>query len=112
MTAKAVLKHLRSLGARVSVVGDKIHVEAPVGILTPDLKAALAENKPALLKLLRPFSSPVLLGSDGQDPLDYRFNPLTGAWTNEPNWWTHPLKQEKYAKHVCLVLVVEELVSG
>jgi hypothetical protein len=23
-----------------------------------------------------------------------------------------PLKQEKYAKNVCLVLVVEELVSG
>ena len=72
MTAKAVLRHLRSFGARVSVVGDKIHVEAPVGILTPDLKAALAENKPALLKLLRPFSAPVVLGSDGEDPLNYR----------------------------------------
>ncbi len=98
MTAKAVLKHLRSFGARVSVVGDRIHVEAPVGILTPDLKAALAENKPALLKLLRPFSAPVVLGSDGEDPLDYRFNPLTGAWTNEPNWWTHPAQAREICK--------------
>ena len=98
MPAKAVIKHLRYFWARVSVVGDKIHVEAPVGILTPDLKAALAENKPALLKLLRPFSAPVVLGSDGEDPLNYRLDSLTGEWVYEPDWWKHLAQKKELCK--------------
>ena len=42
MTAKAILKRLRSLRAGISVVEGRIRVSAPTGVLTPELKAALA----------------------------------------------------------------------
>lgn len=54
MTAEAILERLRSLGASVSLAGDKLRVEAPAGVLTPDLKAALIEHKAELVRLLRP----------------------------------------------------------
>ncbi|HHY33344.1 MAG TPA: hypothetical protein GX515_10120 [Firmicutes bacterium] len=54
MTPEAVLDRLRSLGARVSLVGDKLRVEAPAGVLRPELKAALIGRKTELVRLLRP----------------------------------------------------------
>jgi hypothetical protein len=89
MNAYISAKHLRSLGARVSAARDKIRVEALVGVLTPELKAALEENKPALLELLRPFSPPVIPGPHGEAPLNYRFAPFSGEWVYEPDWWTY-----------------------
>lgn len=90
MTAQAILDRLRVLGARVSLVGDKLRVDAPAGVLTPDLKAALAAHKADLVRLLRPYSPPVVLGPRGEDPLDYRRDPLTGAWLHDPGWWRGP----------------------
>ena len=98
MTAKAILKHLRSLGAGISVVEGRIRVEAPTGVLTPELKAALAENKPALLELLLAFTTPVILGSNGEDPLNYRFDPFTGEWVYEPDWWKYPAQKRELCK--------------
>lgn len=54
MTAQAVLERLRSLGARVSLAGDKVRVEAPAGVLTDDLRRELIEHKAELVRLLRP----------------------------------------------------------
>lgn len=54
MTAEAILDRLRSLGARVSLAGDKLHVEAPAGVLTPDLRQELIEHKAELVRLLQP----------------------------------------------------------
>ena len=54
MTAATLLDRLRSLGASVSLVGDKLRAEAPAGTLTDDLKAALIEHKAELVRLLRP----------------------------------------------------------
>lgn len=53
MTARTVFDRLYCLGASVSVVEDKLRVEAPAGVLTPDLKTALIEYKAALIALLR-----------------------------------------------------------
>lgn len=90
MTAEAILERLRSLGARLSVAGDKLRVEAPTGVLTPELRRELIEHKAELLRLLRPFTPPVLPGPHGEDPLDFRRDPLTGAWVHEPSWWRRP----------------------
>lgn len=54
MTAKAILESLRVLGASVSLVGDKLRVEAPAGVLTDDLRRELIEHKAELVRLLRP----------------------------------------------------------
>lgn len=54
MTAATLLDRLRSLGASVSLVGDRLRVEAPAGTLTPELRQELAEHKAELVRLLRP----------------------------------------------------------
>lgn len=54
MTAATLLDRLRCLGASVSLVGDKLRVEAPAGVLTPDLRRELIEHKAELVRLLRP----------------------------------------------------------
>lgn len=53
MTAPDLLAALSAIGATVQAVEDRLRIEAPRGALTPELRAALAEQKPALLSLLR-----------------------------------------------------------
>lgn len=53
MSAPELLAQLTALGATVQAVEDRLRIEAPMGALTPELRTALAEQKPALLMLLR-----------------------------------------------------------
>jgi TubC N-terminal docking domain len=52
MTAAVLLTELRSRGAFVAAVGDRLHIDAPVGVLSADLRTALAVHKTELLRLL------------------------------------------------------------
>lgn len=52
MTAQTLLSELRDLGVELNVEEDRITVDAPAGTITDDLRAALVDNKPRLLKLL------------------------------------------------------------
>jgi hypothetical protein len=52
VTAPALLADIEARGARVTIRGDRLRVEAPRGVLTPSLRALLLEVKPALLGLL------------------------------------------------------------
>ena len=54
MTAADLLATLKTLGATVQAVDGRLRIEAPPGAITPELRAALSEQKPALLELLRP----------------------------------------------------------
>jgi hypothetical protein len=49
---------LDRLGIRLSARGDKLHVDAPAGVVTAEVKAALASHKAALLRLLAEGESP------------------------------------------------------
>jgi hypothetical protein len=84
VTPADVLAALTKTGCRITVEGDALRVRGP---LTDDLRAAIRENKAALLELLRPFTPPVLARPD---PLDFRRDPLTGAWLHDPGWWRGP----------------------
>lgn len=53
MTADVLLTELRNRGAALTVVGDRLRVEAPVGVLSPEIRTALAAYKAELLSLLR-----------------------------------------------------------
>jgi hypothetical protein len=44
---------LRRLGVHLRADGDKLHIDAPKGILTKYLRKELSLNKPELLKILR-----------------------------------------------------------
>ena len=52
MSAAQALGQARSLGIALSAGAGKLRYEAPTGVLTPELRTALFENKAAILDLL------------------------------------------------------------
>ena len=53
MTGGQVLAVLKSRGVVLEPQGDRLHYRAPRGILTPELRQALAEHKAEIMALLR-----------------------------------------------------------
>ena len=52
MNAGDLLHQLQALGVVLIPEGDRLRIDAPAGVLTPDLRQALATQKSALLQLL------------------------------------------------------------
>jgi hypothetical protein len=52
MTLLELRACLENIGVRLSARGDKLHFVAPSGVMTPTIKAALLDHKPALLASL------------------------------------------------------------
>ncbi len=52
MNASALISDARQRGIRLGVSGDRLRVEAPVGTLTPELRAALAQHKTQIIDAL------------------------------------------------------------
>ncbi len=53
MTINEFLSHLRKLDIKIWADGDRLRLNAPKGVLTPDLQAELAERKAEILVFLR-----------------------------------------------------------
>jgi hypothetical protein len=53
MTVDELLRVAWLTGIRLEARGDRLHVVAPTGRVTPDLRSALEEHKSALLARLR-----------------------------------------------------------
>jgi hypothetical protein len=53
MTARALLEQLRDQGARVWANANALEIDAPVGLLSPELRAELKAAKGELLQVLR-----------------------------------------------------------
>lgn len=94
MTSEALLAELEQLNVKISLAGDKLHVDAPAGVLTPELKQELAKHKPELMALLRPrneilfpYPLPQTLGLGDVDPRDFRFDVKKQKWVWSPGWW-------------------------
>lgn len=54
MTLDMLMAETARLGIRLEARGDRLHVEAPAGVVTPDLRDQLTQRKPALLARLAP----------------------------------------------------------
>lgn len=52
MTAAKLLADLRAQGIRLAINGDRIHIDAPKGKLTPELRAVIVEHKAEILAIL------------------------------------------------------------
>lgn len=61
MSPTDVLTAVRDAGIHLQVAGDKLQFDAPAGTMTPALRAALREHKPALLVMLAPVTEFVSL---------------------------------------------------
>jgi DNA modification methylase len=53
MSGLELLSELRARGVALTVAGNRLHVEAPQGVLTPELRAGLWRWKPELLAVLK-----------------------------------------------------------
>jgi hypothetical protein len=51
--AAELIRELRQAGAVFEARGDRLRVEAPVGVLQPEVEDQLREQKPAIIALLR-----------------------------------------------------------
>jgi thioesterase domain-containing protein/acyl carrier protein len=76
MNLEQLLDNLSQLGVKLWLDGDRLGIRAPKGVLTPELKEALAQNKENILVFLKkvnattPASSPiVILPREGALPL-------------------------------------------
>ena len=52
LNADNLLAHVEALGGRLEARGEQLHIEAPRGVITPELKEDLKSHKPELLQLL------------------------------------------------------------
>ena len=52
MTAQELITTCQAAGIELAVSGDHLRVDAPEGVLTPDLRAALTDQKPTVMALL------------------------------------------------------------
>ena len=81
MSAQGLLKRLRQREVRLDAEGELLHVDAPFGAVTEELREALVEHKPKLLKLLewerecerRDLEEAIRLG-------------LVVRWSEHPDW--------------------------
>jgi len=69
MSPEDVLVLVRTHGIRLEARGDRLHVEAPVGSVSPALRDSLAIHKPVLLQLLVPTTQFVTLKDGPTLPL-------------------------------------------
>lgn len=88
MSTSALLENLRRRDVTLEAEGDLLHVDAPAGAITDELRAALVENKVRLLELLARERHKLEIG--GRRGLAIRWSeyptwielhdPLTGEW--------------------------------
>ena len=77
MTLTELHALLERLGVELSASGERLHYKAPAGALTPEVKAALATHKPALLARLAdppwsPRRPPAVVEEIGAWPIPWR----------------------------------------
>jgi hypothetical protein len=88
MSLSALLEDMRRRDVTLEAEGDLLHVDAPAGVMTDELRAALVENKGRLLDLLARERNK--LEKAGRRGLAIRWSeypvwiklhdPLTGEW--------------------------------
>ena len=75
MTTDDLLTELDCRGVELFLDGDHLRFRAPSGALSPDLRAAIAERRPAIIEALRPTPTATdrhLEPCGGCDPGDWR----------------------------------------
>jgi hypothetical protein len=77
MNASALLEDLRRRDVTLEAEGDRLHVDAPAGAITDELRAALVENKGRLLELL---------AREGRSLEEASRRGLAIRWSEYPIW--------------------------
>jgi hypothetical protein len=81
MSVGALIEDLNQRDIRLEAEGDKLLVDAPVGVVTDELKMSLARLKPRLLEFLRREQAEVDL-----EPEEADREGLVIRWSEYPTW--------------------------
>lgn len=92
MKVQALLSELRGLGVELAAEGLRLTVDAPAGAISEDLREALVENKPRLIKLLvrerRKLEAAnkrgLVIGRSRERGYISLHDPLSGEWHDFP----------------------------
>lgn len=71
MRGEEILRELRAVGARLEVVGEQLHIDAPRGAVSASLRKAVVSHKNEVLKRIRAARSqypPTLHATDPRPP--------------------------------------------
>ena len=103
MSATEQLARRRTLGVELWADGDRLRVRAPTGVMTPELRAELAENKTELLEILSapdpgPQRSPI-------EPMP-RGGELPLSFAQERLWFLERLEPDSPAYNISLTVTV------
>jgi hypothetical protein len=79
MTLPELQACLDRIGVKVSARGDRLIVNAPPGVMSPELRAALASHKPALMARLSGVESDI-----GEPPPAVLNDPVAPSWPPRP----------------------------
>ena len=52
MNAADLIEHLTELDVVLAVNGNRLDIDAPTGVVTPDLMAAIKQHKPTIIDML------------------------------------------------------------
>ncbi|MBI4582733.1 MAG: hypothetical protein HY717_01675 [Planctomycetes bacterium] len=108
MTTAVLLAELSRAGVRLAAAGERIRLDAPRGVLTPELRNLLAEHKTEILEALRRVAYPLacptcgrrLVLIAGRPPdcpgcrLEGRPVPILPAWVPPPGPRPDPARAE------------------
>jgi thioester reductase-like protein/FkbH-like protein len=103
MTIDELLDLFNARGVEIEAEGDALRVRARTGVLTPELRAALAEHKEELLSLLRQRRS--LTGGAALPLVQVpRFSDLPASFAQERMWIINQLEPDSPSYNVPLAL--------
>ena len=54
MNASELINHLASLGVKIQIKKDELRIQAPKGVIDKSIQQQLADNKPEIMRLLKP----------------------------------------------------------
>ncbi|GAK55073.1 NcpA protein [Candidatus Vecturithrix granuli] len=89
-----LLADLRNSGVHILVNGEELHLNAPKGSLTPDLRAEIAQRKADILAFFRAVASG---GSQASSPIPVvpRDTPLPLSFAQQRLWFLHQFEEEQ-----------------
>ena len=95
MTATDLIQDLRRRGLRLRPNGDKLRLEGPARLLTPDLRERLTHAKMEILAALKREAAPGACGACRGTNFWYSVHGAVVCWMCHPpadldlvNWWT------------------------
>lgn len=76
MTTATLFAALRERGVNLAAIGGRLRVDAPRGVLTPELRATLSAHKAEMLAMLAPTPPE-------SEPCEHVTDPEPAAWYRE-----------------------------